>query len=103
MEKEEFNIENLEKELGLDYNHRLQPYDYEKYNAVNPNLTKDMYHFLRGNGSEWKILCGLKVIRKWSNDVLEPVWYLNGGELYKDGEIYKNRYNPEYYLGLDIW
>lgn len=95
MEEKKFNIE--------DYKHYMQPYNYERYKAVNPNLTKSMYEFLRGNGSEWKILCGLHVKRQWSNDVLEPVWYLNFGELYKDGEIYKNRYRPEYYLGLTTW
>ena len=95
MEEKKFNIK--------DYKHYVQPYDYERYRAVNPKLTKEMYEFLRGNGSEWKILCGLKVTRQWSNDVLEPVWYLNGGERYKDGEIYKNRYLPEKYLALTNW
>jgi hypothetical protein len=95
MKKEGFNIE--------DYKHYMQPYNYERYKAVNPNLTKSMYEYLRGNGSEWKILCGLHVKRPWSNDVLEPVWYLNGGELYKDGVFYKNRYLPEKYLALTTW
>jgi hypothetical protein len=92
-----------EEEFNIDYKHYMQPYNYERYKAVNPYLTKGMYEFVRGNGSEWKILCGLKVVRPWSNDVLEPVYYLNFGELYKDGEIYKHRFLPDYYLALTSW
>ncbi|MFE3869873.1 hypothetical protein ACFX5F_01390 [Flavobacterium sp. ZS1P70] len=95
MKKEEFNIE--------DYKHYVQPYDYERYRAVNPKLTKKMYEFLRGNGSEWKILCGVYVKIQWTNEVLEEVWYLNCSGHYKNGEIYKNRYLPEKYLALTTW
>lgn len=92
---EEFNNTILRLELGnLD---RLQPYNFERYKAVNPNLTEKMYRFLRGNGTEWKILCGEKVVMKYENEVLQPVWYL------KNDEIYKNRYNPDYYLNLTTW
>jgi hypothetical protein len=51
-----------EEEFNIDYKHYMQPYNSERYKAVNPYLKKGMYEFLRGNGSEWKILCGLKVV-----------------------------------------
>lgn len=91
----DFDLEKLEKVLGLEYT--MQPYDYERYKAVNPNLTEKMYRFLRGNGEEWKILCGEEVVMKYENEVLEHAWYL------KNDEIYKNRYNSDYYLALTTW
>ena len=92
---EEFNNTILRIELGNLG--RLQPYNFERYKAVNPNLSEKMYRFLRENGTEWKILCGEKVIMKYENEVLEPVWYL------KNDDIYNNRYNPDYYLNLTTW
>lgn len=100
---DEFNIEELENSLGLTYNKNLQPYDYERYRRFNPKLSEDMYKFLRINKAEWKILCGVRVTIKWSNDILDEVWYLNLNGKYKENYIYKNRYYPEKYLALTTW
>lgn len=93
---------NLEELLGFQ-KQGLQPYNYERYKAVNPKLTKEVYEYLRGNGSEWKILCGLSITTHWGNEILKEVWYLKGGESYKETDFYKFRYRPEIYLALDSW
>ncbi|MEN2490225.1 hypothetical protein AAYQ05_20650 [Flavobacterium sp. B11] len=80
---------------------RLQPYNYERYKKVNPNLTESVYKQLRRNGSEWKILCGLEVSTHWGQVVLEERWELKCGELYKENDFYKFRYVPEKYLELE--
>jgi hypothetical protein len=80
-------------------NKHLQQYDYERYLAVNPNLTREMYQFLRGNKTEWKILCGFEVKMNWSDEVLEPIVRLQ----IDNQNIYDNRYNTEYYLALNTW
>lgn len=100
----EFNIEELEESLGITYGKRLQPYNYKRYRLFNPKLSENMYRFLRDNNCEWKILCGLRVTMAWSNDVLEPLWYLNlTKDAYKDNYAYKNRYSPEKYLAQTNW
>ena len=78
---------------------RLNPYMYDDFKAFNPKLTKRMYDFLRGNSSEWKILCGIGVSIKYENEVLEPVWMLQ----FINKGIYENRYIPEYYLNKENW
>ena len=81
----------------------FQPYNYERYKTVNPKLTKRMYEYLRGNGSEWKILCGIHVKIQFENEELDEVWYLKGGEYYKTTDFYKYRYMPDVYLALNSW
>jgi len=100
MENKKFNNEEFKRKLGL-VPKRLQPYDYERYKKVNPNLTESVYEQLRRNGSEWKILCGLEVSTHWEQVVLEERWELKCGELYKEKDFYKFRYVPEKYLGSE--
>ena len=51
-----------------------RPYEY--YKAINPELTKVMYDYLRGNGSLWKVKCGKEVHIKWSNEPpLKRIWW----------------------------
>jgi hypothetical protein len=97
MKKEKF-IKDMELESSS-----LQPYNYERYKAYNQNLTEPVYQHLRKNRAEWKILCGLSVSTHWGNEILKEMWYLNLKGLYKDSVFYKNRYEPETYLFLDIW
>lgn len=91
-----------EKLLNM-LNQSLQPYDYERYRAVNPNLTVRMYEYLRENQCEWKILCGLRVKIRWENEILEEVKSRKGGEGYKLTTFYLNRFTPEEYLASNIW
>lgn len=79
----------------------LQPYNFERYLATNPNLTEAVYTHLRQNGAEWKILCGLSVSNHWGTEILKEVWYLIPN--YKETEFYKFRFEPEKYLALDTW
>jgi len=100
----EFNIEEFIESLGLNYENRLEPYNYERYKSFNPQLSEAMYRFLRDNNCEWKILCGLRVTMAWSNDALEPLWYLNTKNTpYTENFAYVNRYSPEKYLALTTW
>ena len=59
-----------------------EPYDYEKYLAINPTLTKRMYNFLYDNRTLWKVLCGKEVRLQWTNDVLKAQWWLDTEECY---------------------
>lgn len=93
-------MKNRKKEFN-DWEPIHQPYNYERYKAVNPHLTKRMYEYLRGNGSEWKILCGVEVKIKYENEVLNEVWHRNLNGYYKESVFYKYRYMPEYYLTLE--
>lgn len=86
-------MNNLRKSMGL--NNMFRPYEYEKFKAVNPLLSKKMYQYLRENGTEWKILIGFPVKIKWSNEVLKPLWFFDEKN-YKNDIIYKNRYNSDF-------
>ncbi len=83
---------------GCD-NNRFAPYNFEMFHDFNPNLTKEVYGFLRENGTEWKIICGFAVKIKYSNHSLEG----NSDLLLANLELYKNRYIPEYYLNPQNW
>lgn len=82
---------------------RLQPYNYERYLAVNPILTIRMYEYLRDNNNEWKILCGIRVKIEWENEILDEVRFRKGGEGYKLTLFYIHRFEPENYLALNTW
>jgi hypothetical protein len=96
----EFDNEQFQKDMGLKPN-PLQPYNFERYKAFNPDLTEPAYKHLRQNRSEWKILCGLGVYTHWGCEILKEVWWRKGEELYKDSVFYKFRYVPDEYLNLE--
>jgi hypothetical protein len=102
MTNKTFDIEKLKKEMGIEPE-ALQPYNYERYYAINPNLTEDVYKHLRQNRAEWKILCGLGVFSPWGSEMLKEVWWLKGGDKYKETDFYKYRFVPEHYLNLTTW
>jgi len=102
MKKKEFDNEEFKKSMGLKPR-TLQPYNFERYKAVNPYLTEDVYKHLRQNGSEWKILCGISVYTHWGSEILKEVWWLKGNNCYLDTDFYKFRYVPEKYLELETW
>lgn len=95
----EFDNEQFQKDMGLKPN-PLQPYNFERYKAFNPELTETAYQHLRQNRAEWKILCGLGVYSPWGSEILKEVWWRKGKELYKDSVFYKFRYLPDEYLKL---
>ena len=74
MEKK-FDLERWKIETG--YYKTRELYDFERYKAINPKLTKKIYDFLYHNGGTWKIKCGKKVVMRYENEVLEPVWWLD--------------------------
>jgi hypothetical protein len=78
----------------------LAPYNFELFRRINPSLTKEVYNYLRGNKSEWKIICGHEVRLKYSNHFLEgrTDLALANKKLYN----YK-RYLSEYYLNPENW
>ncbi len=77
----------------------LAPYNFESFHAFNPNLTVEAYNFLRENGTEWKIICGLEVRMKYSSYFLESNRDLTLANL----RVYRNRFVPEYYLNPENW
>lgn len=49
---------------------------YEYYKGINPELSVNMYNYLKGSGSLWKIICGKEVKIKWSIEPpLKMVWW----------------------------
>jgi hypothetical protein len=83
----------------LEYKHELNPYRFEDFRQINPKLTKKVYEFLRGNCTEWKIICGIEVKLKYDTEVLESNWILN----IINKNIYENRFNSEYYMNTENW
>ena len=77
----------------------LAPYNFELFKEFNPNLTKEVYKFLRDNGTEWKIICGFEIKIKFSNHFLRG----NNDLLLSNLKVYKNRYIREYYLNPINW
>ena len=102
MTNKTFDNEKFKREMGLKPV-ELQPYDFKRYNEINPYLTEDVYKHLRQNRAEWKILCGLAVYTHWGSEILKEVWWLKGGDSYKETDFYKYRFVPEYYLDLTSW
>jgi hypothetical protein len=69
-----------------------RPYSY--YTAINPQVTRVMYNYLKGNGSLWKIECGREVKIRWSNEPpLKAVWFLDNEECYCNR--FKNYYEDD--------
>lgn len=77
----------------------LAQYNFELFHRINPRLTREIYNFLRGNKSEWKIICGHEVKVSFSNHVLESRTDLTLANV----NVYHNRYSPEYYLNPENW
>ena len=77
----------------------LTPDNFEFFREFNPNLTKEVYEFLRGNGTEWKIICGFEVKIQFSNHSLEG----NRDLMLANLKVFKNRYIPEYHLNPTNW
>lgn len=100
MNKEDFDNDNIKRVLD-DTQGTLQPYNFERYRNINPNLTEDVYRQLRINGNEWKILCGLSVRTHWGDEILKEIWELKCDELYKHSDFFRFRYVPEKYLELE--
>lgn len=92
-----FDVNEFKKEHG--FNNRLNPYMYEDFKTVNPKLTKKMYDFLRGNKTEWKILCGVRVEMEFENEVLEENLSLK----LVNSHIYPKRHNSDFYLNVKNW
>jgi hypothetical protein len=78
MKSEEFDIEKLKQSLGIKPD-KLQPYDYNKYRSINPNLTEEAYEICWRNSWEWKIVSG-KPIYNIYQLIVPPVWYLDSGD-----------------------
>lgn len=77
----------------------LAPYNFELFRRFNPSLTKEVYNYLRGNKSEWKIICGHEVRVLYSNHFLEAKSDL----VIANKNVYTNRYSSEYYLNPENW
>lgn len=77
----------------------LAPYNFELFHAFNPSLTVEVYNFLRENGTEWKIICGLEVRIKYSPHFLERNRVLTFANL----KIFVNRFIFDYYLNPENW
>lgn len=90
----------MRDKLGLTPQN-FQPYNFERYQKLNPNLNEAVYKHLRQNGAEWKILCGLSVYAHWGCEMLKEVWWLKYD--YLNTDFYKYRFNPEKYLKLTTW
>lgn len=88
-----------DEDITIEFGYKLNPYMYEEFKAFNPSLTKEVYNFLRGNGSEWKVICGFPVLIKYSNHKLAANHKLMMANL----KVFENRYIPEYYLNPNNW
>ncbi len=69
----EIDIKEIKRLLGIK---GLEPYDYEKYKKINPNLTESMYRKMRISGQQSKIRMGLPYVDKYTGEVLEGYWPL---------------------------
>lgn len=74
-EMKEFNLDDFCRDNDIP-NGKLEPYNYEKYKAINPNLTESMYRRMRIGGVLWKVSLGIKHIDKFSGEVLNSNWRL---------------------------
>ena len=86
-------------EKMLENSYTLSPNNFELFHAFNPNLTLEVYNFLRGNGTEWKIICGFEVRIKHSSHFLEG----NTDLLLNNLIVFRNRCVPDYYLNPHNW
>lgn len=84
--KKEFNLDKFIEDMG--FNKDKEPYNYERYKELSPNLTKKMYNFCYHNGSLGWIRSGKRIVMKYENEILERVWYLDLPE------NWANRYLP---------
>ena len=82
----EFNLDKFIEDMGFNIN--IEPYNYERYKELNPKLTKKMYNYCYHNGTLGWIRCGKKIVIKFDNEVLMPVWFLD------TSDNWKNRYLP---------
>jgi hypothetical protein len=89
-----FTIEEM-----IENGYTLAPYNFELFHAFNTNLTVEVYNFLRENGMEWKIICGLEVRIKYSSHFLESNRELTFANL----KIFAKRFVPDYYLNPENW
>ena len=78
MKREEFDNDKFLESEGMN-SYKSQRYDYEKYKAINPNLTEEAYKICWQNGWEWKIYSGKPIYYFW-NLILEPLWFLDSGD-----------------------
>lgn len=62
MNNKEFDLEKFNKIMGFKTTYKLQPYDYERYRLINPELTVAVYERLRKSGAEWKIVAGIEIL-----------------------------------------
>jgi hypothetical protein len=76
MNMKDFRIEKFKNEKGLKST-ALEPYNYEGYKILNPQLTEELYSSLRLNRALWKVACGKEISTHWGLVQLEPVWWLD--------------------------
>lgn len=62
MKDKKFDLEKFKREMGWDTTYKLQPYDYEKYKFISPQLTVAVYERLRESEAEWKIVAGIEIL-----------------------------------------
>ena len=59
----------------LEHTQPTEPYDYEKYKAINPNLTPKMYDYLYHRRCLKAVELGKRIEFPFNNAVLEAVWW----------------------------
>jgi len=79
MKRQEFDLQQFKREMGLDKTCILQPYDYEKYKSICPELTVPVYERIRNNMAEWKIVAGIEILEfgEWGAVILPARPVLN--------------------------
>jgi hypothetical protein len=94
MKNKQIDLQEFKREMGLDTTYKLQPFDYEKYRLINPELTVAVYERLRKSGAEWKIVAGIEILEfgEWGAVILPAIPHRNLGNFSAN-----NRYYLQYF------
>ena len=98
MKQQEFDLQQFKREMGLDKTCILQPYDYEKYKSICPELTVPVYERIRNNMAELKIVAGMEVLEFGEfGEVLLPARpHLNRGSFSANYRYYMQHFHVRY-------
>jgi hypothetical protein len=95
--KEQFDLEEFKRKMGLGKSSPLQPYDFEKYKMINKNLTVEVYEKMRRRGDEWKIVAGKEILKygEFGEVLLKGIPHLDLGSYSANYRYYKKIFHVD--------
>ena len=81
MDQTQKTIDEINDKLR-EHRSKYEKYDYEKYHAIYPNLTEEVYKMLYENRSLWKVKLGIQVSTHWGQVLLPAAPILFNKDLY---------------------